>query len=115
MIACSEIGVDLTRSSPYLVDRPLVTPITPPSCGSATSSPSTRTFGSASIASCSARFSASTIVILVASVILSILSRVSGDFFGEHVALQFGNIGERRVDRGGERLVDGGVDVALDP
>ena len=54
MIACSEIGVERTRWSPNFVDRPLVTPMTPPSSGSATSSPNTRTFGSSAIASSSA-------------------------------------------------------------
>ena len=53
-MTCSEMGVSRTRSAPYLVDSPLVTPKTPPP-GSAMSSPSRTTRSSAPRASSRAR------------------------------------------------------------
>ena len=58
MIACSEIGVVRTRDLPYLVDRPRVTPTTPPSSSSPMSSPSRMTFWSSAMASSSALLTA---------------------------------------------------------
>ncbi len=49
IMACSEIGVARTRSSPCLVDRPTVALVTPPA-GSAISSPNRKTSGSFSSA-----------------------------------------------------------------
>src|SRR3546814_7008249 len=87
MMACSEIGVDLTRSSPNLVDRPLVTPITPPSCLSPTSSPRARTLGSAAMASLMARLIAWTKFSFSVPVIAP-----SHNIMREHVALEFENV-----------------------
>src|SRR3546814_3605768 len=87
MMACSEIGVDLTRSSPNLVDRPLVTPITPPSCLSPTSSPRARTLGSAAMASLMARLIAWTKFSFSVPVIAP-----SRNIMREHVALEFENV-----------------------
>src|SRR3981189_1501820 len=56
IIACSDIGVERTLLVPNLVDRPLLTPNTPPPSQSAKSSPKAITFSSAASASCSARF-----------------------------------------------------------
>jgi hypothetical protein len=109
-IACSEIGVVFTRFSPNLVDRPLVAPITPPSSGSATSSPSTSTLGSASIASWSARLTASTIDIFFGSVMTA-----SCNFVREYVALEFGNIGVLSGQGCGCRRVYLLQDRALNP
>src|SRR3546814_17343456 len=87
MMACSEIGVDLTRSSPNLVDRPLVTPITPPSCLSPTSSPRARTLGSAAMASLMARLIAWTKFSFSVPVIAP-----SRNIMREHVALELENV-----------------------
>ena len=65
-IAASEIGVSLTRSAPWVVERPFVTCEMPPP-GSAMSSPTSTTSGSVASARSSALLSASRMLIVVTS------------------------------------------------
>src|SRR5690606_12664457 len=102
MIACSEIGVERTRRSPNLVDNPLLAPLTPPSSGSATSSPNSSTVGSAAMAWCRASLIAWSVVICL--LIGNSLYRVQ--VMDEHVFVQLGGFRPGRR----QRPVDGCLD-----